>query len=240
MGISRGHEDQRPRPHLVIDGAHAQVRAPREAIVELVLGVRLLEVLGAAGQPVEADAQVRGTQELAIPLAVLSVLAEQGLEIEAHGPPCRRRMVQAYAITIDVRTHIMKTLAERLFVQSVSYPVMSRGMARIADWRMPRPLLQRVLRSYIRFYGVDMAEVEQPLESFPTFNDFFTRKLREGARPVAADPGVVVAPCDSLLATLGAVPPDGRIEQVKGRTYPVPALLGSEEDAAPFVTGVHS
>ena len=134
----------------------------------------------------------------------------------------------------------MKSLAERLFVSSVSYPVMSRGMARIADWRMPRPLLQRVLRSYIRFYGVDMTEVEEPLESFPTFNDFFTRKLRAGARPIVSDPGVVVAPCDSRLATLGTVPGDGRIDQVKGRTYPVSALLGSDEDAAPFVTGVHA
>ena len=134
----------------------------------------------------------------------------------------------------------MKTLAERLFVQSVSYPVMSRGMARLADWRMPRPLLQRLLRSYVRFYGVDMSEVEQPLETFPTFNDFFTRRLRAGVRPVAEEAGLVVAPCDSRLATLGAVPPDGRIDQVKGRTYPVRALLGSDEDAAPFVKGVHA
>ena len=134
----------------------------------------------------------------------------------------------------------MKDLAERLFVQSVSYPTMSRGMARIADWRMPRPLLRRLLRSYIRFYGVDMAEVAEPLDSFPTFNDFFTRRLREGARPVAREPGLVVAPCDARLHTLGAVPPDGRIDQVKGRTYSVKALLGSEEDAAPFVTGVHT
>jgi phosphatidylserine decarboxylase len=134
----------------------------------------------------------------------------------------------------------MKTLAERLFVRSVSYPVMSRGMARIADWQMPRPLLQRLLRSYIRFYGVDMSEVQEPLESFATFNDFFTRKLRAGARPVAADPGAVVAPCDSLLATVGSVPADGRIGQVKGFTYPVQGLLGSDEDAAPFVAGVHA
>jgi phosphatidylserine decarboxylase len=134
----------------------------------------------------------------------------------------------------------MKSLAERLFVQSVSFPVMSRGMARIADWRMPRPMLQRLLRSYIRFYGVDMSEVAEPLDAFPTFNHFFTRLLRPGTRPVAAEDGVVVAPCDSRLHTLGAVPADGRIDQVKGRTYPVKALLGSEEDAAPFVTGVHA
>ncbi len=134
----------------------------------------------------------------------------------------------------------LRHASERLFLKSVPFPLMSRGMARLADWRMPRPLLGAFLRRYIAFYGVDMSEVAEPLDSFPTFNAFFTRKLREGARPVAREPGLVVAPADSLLHTMGPVPGDALIDQIKGRTYPVGALLGSPEEAAAFTGGVHT
>ena len=74
----------------------------------------------------------------------------------------------------------------------------------------------------------------------PRFNAFFTRRLREGARPVAGGDGVVVSPSDSRLSAIGPVPPDGRLEQVKGSTYTIEALLGSAEDAAPFRRGAHA
>ena len=56
------------------------------------------------------------------------------------------------------------------------------------------------MRAYIRAYGVDMSEAAEPLTAFPTFNAFFTRRLRPGARPIDADADVVVSPCDSRRA----------------------------------------
>jgi len=73
-----------------------------------------------------------------------------------------------------------------------------------------------------------------PLEGYSTFNAFFTRRLREGSRPVSAEPGVVTAPCDARVTSIGGVPADGRLEAVKGRDYSIAALLGGEEDARPF------
>ena len=128
----------------------------------------------------------------------------------------------------------------RLFLAAVSHPVLSRLTGRLADLRVPRALLRPLLSMFIRAFGVDLAEVPEPVESYPTFNAFFTRRLREGARPVATDPGVVVSPSDSWLRGIGAVPADGRFEQVKGLAYTLDALLGSEEDALPFRRGVHA
>jgi len=133
-----------------------------------------------------------------------------------------------------------RDIGERLFVRAVSSPRMSRLTARLADLRPPGPLLRPLVRAYIRAYGVDMSEAADPLASFPSFNAFFTRRLRAGARPICTDPGVVVAPCDSRVHSCGPMPEDGRLEQVKGRTYSLSALLASEEDARTFARGVHA
>jgi phosphatidylserine decarboxylase len=129
--------------------------------------------------------------------------------------------------------------AGRFFVRAVSAPRLSRLVAPLADARLPRSVLRAMIRAWSRAYGVDMAEAAEPLEAYPTFNAFFTRRLRAGARPVAHD-AEVVSPCDSLVYSLGPVPETGLLEQIKGRTYALEALLGSAEDAARFRNGVHA
>jgi phosphatidylserine decarboxylase len=133
-----------------------------------------------------------------------------------------------------------RDLGERLFVRAVSPPRLSRVTARLADWRAPGPLLRALMRAYIRAYRVDMSEVAEPLSSFASFNAFFTRRLRAGARPISTEPGTVVSPSDSRLASIGALPQDGLLEQVKGRTYTLSDLLGSAPDAGVFARGVHA
>lgn len=133
-----------------------------------------------------------------------------------------------------------RDIGERVFVRAVSSPRMSRVTASLADLRVPGPLLRTLVRAYIRAYGVDMSEAAEPLASFPTFNAFFTRRLRAGARPICADADTVVSPCDSRVHLIGTMPEDGRLEQIKGRTYSLSALLGSEEDARTFAKGVHA
>jgi phosphatidylserine decarboxylase len=128
----------------------------------------------------------------------------------------------------------------RLFVRAVSRPGFSRPMARLADARLPGPLLRALIRSWIRGYGVDMSEAAEPVSAYPTFNAFFTRKLKAGARPLDPDPGAVTSPSDSLVYSIGPVPESGLLEQIKGRTYALETLLGSAEDARPFAGGTHA
>jgi phosphatidylserine decarboxylase len=113
-------------------------------------------------------------------------------------------------------------------------------VARLADLRVPGPLLRPLLRAYVRAYRVDLTEAAEPLAAYPTFNAFFTRRLREGVRPVAGGAGVVVSPCDSRLQSVGHVPPDSRLDQIKGRSYTVADLLGDRDQAALFTGGVHA
>jgi len=82
--------------------------------------------------------------------------------------------------------------------------------------------------------------VRDPVGSFRTFNAFFVRRLRAGARPIAEGSGVVVSPCDARLSAWGPFPEGGRLEQVKGRTYALEALLGSSPDAERLRGGVYA
>ncbi len=131
-----------------------------------------------------------------------------------------------------------RRLAERALATTVSSPRLSRLAGWLADRRLPRALLVPVIRSYSRAYGVDLSEAAAAPEAYPTFNAFFTRRLREGARPVDPAADTVVAPCDSRLSQIGTVPEDARLEQIKDQTYALEALLGSAEDATVFRGGL--
>jgi phosphatidylserine decarboxylase len=131
----------------------------------------------------------------------------------------------------------MRDTLEQAVVLASSHPATSRLAGRLADLRLPRPILGGAIRLYCRALGVDTDEVAEPISSHATFDAFFTRRLRPGARPVASGEGIAACPCDARLHATGPLSADGRVEQVKGRTYTVEALVGSAEDAAPFRGG---
>jgi len=133
-----------------------------------------------------------------------------------------------------------RAILERLAVTAVSSPLLSRIVGRLSDLRLPRVLLAPAIGAYARVYGVDLAEAALPPAAYASFNAFFTRRLREGARPIEPASGVLVSPSDSRLSTIGRIPADGRLEQVKGETYAIDALLGSGEEAARFGGGVQA
>ncbi|MEZ5704400.1 MAG: archaetidylserine decarboxylase [Burkholderiaceae bacterium] len=91
-------------------------------------------------------------------------------------------------------------------------------------------LTQALIRWFIRRYGVNMAEAasDNP-KHFATFNEFFTRALKPGARPLAdAD---FVCPVDGAISQLGHIRKD-QIFQAKGHKYSTRALLGGDAELA--------
>jgi len=101
------------------------------------------------------------------------------------------------------------------------------------------PIVKKLfIEQIIKHYGVDMREaLQQDLSQFTSFNDFFTRELKPGARrwPDAAD--AVACPADGAVSQAGAIT-DGTIFQAKGKSFTATALLGGcSERAAPFQNG---
>ncbi|HHH40056.1 MAG TPA: phosphatidylserine decarboxylase [Sedimenticola sp.] len=90
------------------------------------------------------------------------------------------------------------------------------------------PLKNLMIRSAIRIYRVDMGIAEEPdPEHYPSFNAFFTRALRPGARPVTRGRASIASPVDGTLSQAGTIR-QGRIIQAKGQYYSARELLGGD------------
>ena len=94
----------------------------------------------------------------------------------------------------------------------------------------------RIIRWFIGKYGVNMAEAaNHDIGSYPSFNDFFTRALQPGARPLAA--ADLVCPVDGAISQFGVIKGD-QIFQAKGHHYSTTALVGGDRElAACFESG---
>jgi phosphatidylserine decarboxylase len=93
-----------------------------------------------------------------------------------------------------------------------------------------------IIRWFVGRYGVNMAEAANPdIASYASFNEFFTRPLRDGARPLAvAD---FICPVDGAISQFGAIERD-QIFQAKGHSYSTAALVGGDRElAARFADG---
>ena len=90
---------------------------------------------------------------------------------------------------------------------------------------------------FIRRYRVNMAEAAQAdPAAYASFNEFFTRALRPGARPLAS--ADLICPVDGAISQFGAIH-DGRIFQAKGHDYSATALLGGDGALAAHFHGGH-
>jgi len=121
------------------------------------------------------------------------------------------------------------------------YLISRNGLSRFVGWaaraRAPKWLLRWAMGRYIRFYNVDLSEVEAPIDSFNTFNEFFTRELQANARPIADKP--LVSPVDGVVSQSGPLQ-GGVLTQVKGKTYTLSGLLGDANEAKRFENGSYA
>ena len=97
-------------------------------------------------------------------------------------------------------------------------------------------LTHAAIRRFVARYRVDMSEALDPrIESYATFNEFFTRPLRAGARPLAEAPWI--CPVDGAISQFGKIEGD-QIFQAKGHHYTTRALVGGDAAlAAQFENG---
>jgi len=95
---------------------------------------------------------------------------------------------------------------------------------------IPRQLRRLVLSRFAATYGIDVSEAEKPLEDYAGFDEFFTRRLKPDARPVAGDPHSVVSPADGVVVECGLATA-GQLIQAKGTLFSLAELLGDDQAA---------
>jgi len=112
------------------------------------------------------------------------------------------------------------------------------SMARALAYSDNPRLKQWLIDTVTRHFGVNLAEAAQSDPTkYPTFNAFFTRALKPGARVADADPRSLLMPADGHVSQCGPIE-NGRIFQAKGQSFTAAELLGDEADATPFNDGL--
>ena len=122
--------------------------------------------------------------------------------------------------------------AARLFV-ALQYLLPQHLLSRCVYWltrSRVRLLKDALIGAFVAHFRPDLSEAEQSdPRQYQSFNAFFTRALRPGARPVDADPAVLTSPVDGCVSQLGRL--EGSwLPQAKGHAYTLESLLGADSD----------
>lgn len=120
------------------------------------------------------------------------------------------------------------------------YLIPKLAMTRLAGHYASKPmgsLTTSTIRRFVARYGVNMAEAAEPdITAYGTFNDFFTRALKPGARPLAQAP--LICPVDGAISQVGRIQGD-QVYQAKGQAFSTTALVGGDAElAARFQDGL--
>lgn len=114
--------------------------------------------------------------------------------------------------------------------------LVSRVAGALADVPLPGPARAPALRLLSRWVGIDATEAELPFAGYRTVNEFFVRRLRDGARAWPVDAGLLLSPVDGIVGEVGTLSAD-RALQAKGLSYRLSDLLGPGGDGAHFEGG---
>jgi len=123
-------------------------------------------------------------------------------------------------------------LSQHLIPKNLSSSVVYRATRSRRRW-----LKGALIRWFARTYRVDLRDAANPdLESYATFNEFFTRALQPGSRPIEGSDDTLVAAADGVLTEHGGIESD-RLLQAKGRDYSLAELLGETGAAVDALHG---
>lgn len=130
-------------------------------------------------------------------------------------------------------------LKKQAFIQAqriVPQQQLSRVVGKIAA--SENPVVKNVaIQAFKAQYGIDLSIAEQTNAlKYKSFNEFFTRALKEGVRDIDQDPLSVVCPADGAISQIGTVR-DGDVFQAKGQSFSVEKLIGDPQLAEPFKNG---
>ncbi len=134
---------------------------------------------------------------------------------------------------------ITSRLKKQIFIQTqrlVPQHKLSRVIGKVAA--SENPLVKNVVISAFKTqYGIDMSIAEQGNAlKFKSFNEFFTRSLKDGVREIDTDSRSIVSPADGAISQLGKIEA-GDIFQAKGQSFSVEKLIADPQLAEPFKNG---
>jgi phosphatidylserine decarboxylase len=138
---------------------------------------------------------------------------------------------------MTVRSELTRMLQQEdlnfLLTNRIPRRLLTRFMGRFS--RIEQPLVRDLSIAVWRFFsGLDLSEAKK--SRFRSMHDCFIRELKDGARPVDADPAILVSPCDAIVGACGAIA-GTELYQIKGFPYRLEDLLGDSDLVATHRNG---
>lgn len=134
----------------------------------------------------------------------------------------------------QVNLYDMKITLFRLLTELSSSKTLSRLTGAFAKSRVSRSLITR----FAKAYGIRMEDAEKTVHEYASLNDFFTRRLKSGLRPVDQTPDALVSPVDAMITGMGPVQ-EGLILNVKGQDYTIEELLNNSPRMINYTNGFY-
>lgn len=128
----------------------------------------------------------------------------------------------------------MIQLLYRLLIELTNRKWSSHVLRSFATSKMSKILIS----SFSRVYQINLKEMEKPLDEYVSLHDFFTRKLKDGMRPINLDPLTVVSPVDGIIEEVGVISKEHTIT-VKGKQYSISEMVGNDEVLKNLSQGVY-
>ena len=134
---------------------------------------------------------------------------------------------------------LTSTLKKQIFIQAqkvIPQQQLSRVVGKVAA--SENPIVKNLaIQAFKAQYGIDLSIAEQSdALKYKSFNEFFTRALKDGVREIDTDQTSIVSPADGAISQLGKIK-DGDVFQAKGQSFSVDKLIGDPQLAAPFING---
>jgi phosphatidylserine decarboxylase len=128
-------------------------------------------------------------------------------------------------------------MSPAVFIQYVLPHRLLSHLARALAYSRFEPWKNWLIRLAVRKFDINLAEAADPEPgNYASFNAFFTRALKPGARSADAGPASLLMPADGKMSQIGRIEA-GRIFQAKGQSFTAAELLGDEAAALPFADG---
>jgi phosphatidylserine decarboxylase len=138
---------------------------------------------------------------------------------------------------MTIRAAIVKIVQQEDLNFLLTNRIPRRLATRFIGWfsRIEQPLVRDLsIRVWRLFTDLDLSEARET--RFRSMHHCFTRRLKDGARPVDPDARVLVSPCDAIVGAMGTVE-DGTVLQIKGFPYRLEELLSDADHATHLTNG---
>jgi phosphatidylserine decarboxylase len=122
----------------------------------------------------------------------------------------------------------------KLLTELSSRKWISQLTGRVAQSKVSRHWIPR----FAKLYGISIDDAEKTLEDYASLNDFFTRRLKSGLRPIDGEVNSMVSPVDGLITGIGEIK-DGQLLNVKGQDYTVEELLNHSPRIVNYAHGFY-